>query len=80
VSSYCPKGFAWKLMKKFWWGNQGSENRVHWMKWEKMGWSNNVGGMGFRDFQSFNKALLAKQCWRLWKQPNGLAGKIMKAK
>jgi ribonuclease HI len=89
IPSYCmsvfllPKGLCMEinsLMKKFWWGNHGSETRVHWMKWEKMGRSKNVGGMGFRDFRSFNKALLAKQCWRLWKQPDSLVGKIMKAK
>jgi hypothetical protein len=36
--------------------------------------------MGFRDFQSFNKALLVKQAWRLWKMPNSLIGRIMEAK
>jgi hypothetical protein len=36
--------------------------------------------MGFRDFHSFNKALLAKQCWRLWNQPDSLVSQIMKAK
>jgi hypothetical protein len=68
------------LMKKFWWGNQGNGSRVHWMKWDTMSHSKNVGGMGFRDFRSFNKALLAKQCWRLWKNPDSLVGNIMKAK
>jgi hypothetical protein len=36
--------------------------------------------MGFRDFICFNKALLAKQIWRLWKSPDSLVARIMKAK
>ena len=38
------------------------------------------GGMGFRDLVNFNKALLAKQIWRLWKFPESLIAKIIKAK
>lgn len=45
-----------------------------------MGLSKASGGMGFRDFHSFNLALLAKQCWRLWNQPDSLVGQIMRAK
>jgi hypothetical protein len=37
-------------------------------------------GLGFRDFHCFNKALLAKQIWRLWKNPNSLIAEIIKAK
>ena len=44
-----------------------------------MGVSKNIGGMGFHDFVCFNKALLAKQIWRLWKTPNSLLARIMKA-
>ena len=45
-----------------------------------MGLSKKEGGLGFRDFTLFNKALLAKQCWRLWAQPGSLVVRIMKAK
>jgi hypothetical protein len=45
-----------------------------------MGLSKGDGGMGFRDFQSFNKVLLAKQCWRLWNQPDNLVRQIIKTK
>jgi ribonuclease HI/exonuclease III len=69
-----------KLMQKFWWGSKGDEKKIHWMSWERMGRSKSKGGMGFRDLISFNKALLAKQCWRLIQYPDSLAALIIKEK
>jgi hypothetical protein len=69
-----------KVMQKFWWGQKEEEKKIHWMKWEKMGLSKAQGGMGFRDLICFNKALLAKQSWRLVQNPESLAAKIIKAK
>jgi hypothetical protein len=68
------------LMMKFFWGHQENDKQIHWMSWSQMGFSKNNGGMGFRDFVCFNKALLAKQIWRLWKTPDSLLARIMKAK
>jgi hypothetical protein len=50
------------------------------MSWKRMGASKVEGGMGYRDFGSFNKALLAKQGWQLWQQLTSFLSQIMEAK
>ena len=37
------------------------------------------GGLGLKDFESFNLALLAKQWWRLLQNENSLCHKVLKA-
>jgi hypothetical protein len=68
------------LMQKFWWGNKENDRKINWMSWANMGLAKSNGGMGFRDLHGFNKALLAKQGWRLVQDPNSLVGRIFKAK
>jgi len=68
------------LMNKFWWGNKSNQGRVHWMSWKRLGEPKNRGGMGFRDLEVFNLAMLAKQGWRLLSNPDSLVARVMKEK
>ena len=37
-------------------------------------------GLGFRDIHAFNLAMLAKQSWRLQKNPDSLCARVLKTK
>lgn len=45
-----------------------------------MGVAKDRGGLGFKNLESFNQPMLAKQCWRLLTNPNSLAAKVIKEK
>lgn len=60
------------MISRFWWGKTGGGKGIHWTKWMDMCTWKLHGGMGFKDFECFNEALLGKQCWRILKNPNSL--------
>jgi hypothetical protein len=69
-----------QIIRKFWWGEENGTRKVHWIAWDKLLAPKGKGGMEFRDMRLFNKALLARQAWRLIQFPNSLCARLLKAK
>ena len=67
------------LLRNFWWGCRDGRRKTCWVSWEEMSTPKNVGGMGFRDFELFNLALLARQAWRIIQNPETLSAQVLKA-
>jgi ribonuclease HI len=64
------------MSSSFWWG----KSKLAWIRWEKLGRAKADGGMGFRDIEVLNIALLAKQGWRILQHPESMVGTVMKDK
>lgn len=60
------------LMNKFYWGHKDNDTKMIWMGWDHMRLSKQISGMGFRDLESFNLAMLVKQGWKILQHPESL--------
>ncbi|CAJ2647435.1 unnamed protein product [Trifolium pratense] len=70
-----------KMLNSFWWGHSGNNGRgLHWLSWERLSVSKDYGGMGFKNLQAFNIAMLGKQAWNLVTKPSSLITKLLKAR
>jgi hypothetical protein len=69
-----------KAIRDFWWGDEENKRRMHWLTWDKLARPKSHGGIGFRNLHIFNKALLARQAWRLIQFPDSLCARLLKAR
>ena len=68
------------MMRSFWWGQKHQETKMTWVGWKQMCFSKSRGGMGFRNLQAFNLAMLAKQAWKILTNPSSLIARVLKAR
>lgn len=77
-----PRGLCQQLtsmIKAFWWGSKQGHRKPYWVNWDIVIMPKYMGGPGFRDFEIFNLALLARQAWRILENPDSLSARILKA-
>jgi hypothetical protein len=69
-----------RMLNSFWWGGGVNNKGIKWLAWDRLTFPKAFGGMGFRDFRSFNLAMIAKQGWNIMTKPHSLVSKIFKAR
>jgi hypothetical protein len=67
-------------MGRFWWNGDLDKRSMHWLSWDKLAIPKSQGGMGFRDMQAFNVALLGKQAWRILMNPDSLCSQVLRTR
>lgn len=68
------------LLLKFWWAASQDRKPIYWRKRELLERPKSQGGLGLRNLQSLNKALLFKQAWRMESKQSLLISKVFRAK
>ena len=68
------------VLTRFWWDDNDEKKKMCWVSWTELTKPKAQGGLGFRDIQLFNQALLAKIAWRLLISPNSLLSRTLLGK
>jgi ribonuclease HI len=69
-----------RMINAFWWSGGNNNGGIRWLAWSKLTRPKGEGGLGFRDFHSFNMAMVAKQGWKFMHDPTSLVARLYKAR
>ncbi|CAN0921774.1 Transposon TX1 uncharacterized 149 kDa protein [Linum grandiflorum] len=53
-----------KMQRRFLWAGTSEKNMIHWINWDVVKTSKQLGGLGVQDMKILNSALLGKWVWR----------------
>lgn len=65
------------VLTRFWWDVKPEVRKMCWIAWDTLTLPKGAGGLGFKEIEIFNDALLAKHAWRLLKNPDSLLGQTL---
>lgn len=67
-------------LTRFWWDHSAEKKSMCWVAWDKLTKPKASGGLGPRDIQLFNQALLGKVAWRILTSPSCLLARVLTGK
>ncbi|KAL3037714.1 hypothetical protein AAZX31_01G085700 [Glycine max] len=68
------------LLHRFLWGGGPDKNKIAWIKWEIVCRPKEKGGLGMKDINTFNLALLGKWWWNLFQHEGQLWARVLQSK
>ncbi|CAM8960893.1 unnamed protein product [Rhodiola kirilowii] len=68
------------IITSFWWNNAKEGRYIAWKNKITLQITKEDGGLGFKNFQLTNTALLIKQAWRIHSNPELLISKVFKSR
>ncbi|XP_021844939.1 uncharacterized protein [Spinacia oleracea] len=68
------------LLLRFFWSSSMSSRPIYWRKADVIQQHKADGGLGVRNIENLNKALLFKQAWRMHSNPSSLMAQIFSSK
>ena len=68
------------LFTRFWWDLKPDIRKMSWVSCNRLTLPKFAGGLGFREIEKFNDALLAKLAWRVLKFPESLLSQTLLGK
>lgn len=68
------------ILIQFWWDSSPNKRKIAWVAWDTMASPKFLGGLGFKDIESTNIALLGKLSWRIYDNPDSLLAQVLKGK
>ena len=67
------------IQRRFLWGGGPDQNKIAWVKWETVCLPKEKGGLGIKDINSFNLALLGKWKWSLFQNHSDLWARVLES-
>ena len=69
-----------KVCRKFVWGHEGDNHKIHLVNWATVKKPKDCGGLGIRPLRLVNKAALAKLSWHFLQEPESLWCQVLRSK